>query len=304
MARTPKILVAYDGSDAARAAIDDLARAAVGPKADVRVLSVADTWAPALASLSAEADGWYAQGYAAIEKQSGAARKQAKAIAAEGATLVRKRFPGWKVSARDAMETPAEGLLSAAESWKPSLIVLGATGRTALSRMLLGSVSRKVLTHATCGVRVARKPRGKRQGAPKLLVAVDGSPASETALKIVLSRQWPAGTSVRIVVVVDYRMGLALNFKAGAAPKADAWKTMARRIGDKAAERLRNGGLTVTTSLREGDPRGELLRAVRSFRPDTLFMGSRGHGPLQRFLLGGTSLHLAEHAPCSVEIAR
>lgn len=302
-ARLPKILIAYDGSAAARAAMEDLTRAGIGPGAEARVLTVTDTWAPALASLSSEADGWYARSYAAIEEQADAASKQAKALAKEGAERLRKLFPEWKVSARDAMNTPAEGILVAAERWKPTLTVLGATGRSALARIFLGSVSRKVLTHASRGVRLARKPRGRR-GALKLLLAVDGSPASDKATKSLLQREWPKNVVVRVVVVVDYRLGLIIRAEAGGAPKADAWKSMARRIGEKTMQKLHSRGIQVDMSVREGDPRGEILREISRFKPDALFLGSRGHGTLQRFLLGGTSLHLAEHAPCTVEIAR
>ena len=41
-----KILIAYDGSNCADAALEDLRRAGLPPEAEVVVLSVADVWLP------------------------------------------------------------------------------------------------------------------------------------------------------------------------------------------------------------------------------------------------------------------
>ena len=41
-----KILVGYDGSECADAALDDLARAGLPPSAEVQILSVAEVWLP------------------------------------------------------------------------------------------------------------------------------------------------------------------------------------------------------------------------------------------------------------------
>jgi nucleotide-binding universal stress UspA family protein len=50
----------------------------------------------------------------------------------------------------------AEHLLARADAWKPDLIVVGSTGKAAWERVLLGSVSTRVLHHAPCSVWIER----------------------------------------------------------------------------------------------------------------------------------------------------
>src|SRR5215217_4132769 len=155
MPNAHRILIAHDGSAAADAALRDLARAGLPARAQARILSAADT-TPALAFLPGEAEAWYAQSLAAMERQALAAKKAAAAIANEAARTLRALFPGWTVTTEVAVQDPGEAVLDAAVRWKASLIVMGSHGRSALGRILLGSVSRRVLAHAAGNVRVSR----------------------------------------------------------------------------------------------------------------------------------------------------
>lgn len=53
-------------------------------------------------------------------------------------------------------EPAAEAILSAAETWKADLIVMGTRGLGSLRGLLVGSVSSKVIQHAHCPVMVVR----------------------------------------------------------------------------------------------------------------------------------------------------
>jgi nucleotide-binding universal stress UspA family protein len=58
----------------------------------------------------------------------------------------------------EPMDTPANAILAAAESWHPDLIVMGSHGRRGFDRLILGSVSEKVALYAACSVEVVRRP--------------------------------------------------------------------------------------------------------------------------------------------------
>jgi nucleotide-binding universal stress UspA family protein len=51
----------------------------------------------------------------------------------------------------------ATEILAAASASKADLIVMGTHGRTGIARLVLGSVARNVLQHATCSVLIVRE---------------------------------------------------------------------------------------------------------------------------------------------------
>ena len=108
-----RILIAYDGSSYADAALDDLRWAGLPREAEALLLTVVDV--------------------------------------------------GLRLPTREESDaSPAARLdIILADEWPADLIVVGAQGRSALSRLMLGSVSQKVVTSAACSVRIARGRPGR-----------------------------------------------------------------------------------------------------------------------------------------------
>jgi nucleotide-binding universal stress UspA family protein len=77
-----------------------------------------------------------------------------------------------------------------------------------------------------------------------------------------------------------------------------------RRWLDAAAMRLRRPGRTVRTHRRTGHP-GEVISAYAAeLGAELVILGARGHGPIDRALLGSVSSYVVDHAPCAVLVAR
>src|SRR5262245_4865505 len=70
-----------------------------------------------------------------------------------GSARVKSLFPEWEARAEYLTGLPADALVEQATSWNADLIVVGSQGRSALGRLFLGSVSRRVVTEAPCSVR-------------------------------------------------------------------------------------------------------------------------------------------------------
>jgi len=51
---------------------------------------------------------------------------------------------------------PVPAILDAAETWQADLIVVGSHGYRGLTKLLLGSVSQAVASHAKCSVQIVR----------------------------------------------------------------------------------------------------------------------------------------------------
>ena len=72
-----------------------------------------------------------------------------------------------------------DGILEEAGELQPDLIIMGRHGYTGLTRLLMGSVTARVIGHSPCHVLVV--PQGVPLSFERLLMASDGSPFSEAA---------------------------------------------------------------------------------------------------------------------------
>ena len=310
-----RILIGYDGSECADFAIDDLRRAGLPARGiEATVLSVADVWpelpASAFQGTSSSADS----GSQIVRRAHELARlalEDAKGAAAAGKARLAAMFPEWTIHADSCGESPAGALIARAQQWNADLIVVGSEGRSALGRALLGSVSRDVLEHAPCSVRIGRKPRHAANEPIRLFVGIDGSTSAATAVSAVASRTWPARTTVYVATALDIRIATALAFAAPqpmapfpaptAQPSEEQWATEA--VEAVAAE-LRRAGLTAITIVRPGDPKRVLLDEAEKCGADCIVVGAKGMSRVERFLLGSVSSAVAARAGCSVEVVR
>jgi nucleotide-binding universal stress UspA family protein len=318
MVANMRILIGYDGSDCAEAAIYDLRRAGLPAEVESVVLTAAEVTPhlPAVcyesidpAILAQEPPILY---NARVLAQSALA--EARSTASRGAQRVRTEFPQWKVEPEAAPDYSAyRALVLKAEKWRPDLVVVGSHGRSAAGRALLGSVSQKVLNHAICSVRVARfrEDASRLAGDPvRLVLGIDGSADSAAAASSVADRAWPPGSEVRVVMAVDDRLSMALAYgpplglwAPGAKLPAEV-KSRARHMVDAVAKDLRRDGLLATAAVLDGDPKQALLREAEQWNADCIFVGAKGHSALDRFLLGSVSAAITARAHCSVEVVR
>jgi nucleotide-binding universal stress UspA family protein len=145
----------------------------------------------------------------------------------------------------------------------------------------------------------------------KILLAVDGSESSQSAVHSVAERPWPQGTEIKILSVAEMHVMPTSEF--GMLPPsyyedvANAANEQARAAIKAALEIIQNRttlGLTVTTEHTTGFAKTAILEAAEKWGADLIVVGSHGYKGVQRFLLGSVSQAIASHAPCSVEIIR
>jgi len=78
----------------------------------------------------------------------------------------------------------------------------------------------------------------------------------------------------------------------------------APEIVERAASRLRGPGRQVTAQVLEGAPKHPIVEEAERWNADLVMVGTHGHGPVGRFLLGSVAHAVVLHAPCSVEVVR
>jgi nucleotide-binding universal stress UspA family protein len=310
-----KILVAYDGSDCAEAALDDLQRAGLPLEAEAQIISVAEVWLPPPPPSSYEIverakEVKVPADLKRVYSKGCAATKEALALAERASDRVKTNFPGWKVSADSSCGSPAWEVVFRADQWKPDLVVVGSHGRTALGRFVLGSVSQRVLTEARCSVRIARGRVEEPDSPVRIIVGIDGSPGSEEAVRAVAARTWPPNSEVKLMVVDDPLVPAIVGDiippfaetieESNADDRAWAEKMLAQ-----SAAMLSGTEIKVTTEIRRGDPKKELPQAAEECGADCIFVGSAGFSNrFERFVLGSISAAVAARAHCSVEVVR
>lgn len=212
MSEQMKVLIAYDGSSYAEAALGDLRRAGLPRVAQAVILSVADVFLPPAAHLPPELPSQVSVAVQRARTRATTAMAEAQALAQQGRTHLLTAFPAWDVQAEACADSPAWAIIKKAEAWQPEVVVVGSHGRAAVSRFLLGSVSQKVLTEAHCSVRVGRNHRQTPEVPVHLLIGIDGSPDAVAAVQAMATRAWPAGSAARLVTALDARMCTAMAF--------------------------------------------------------------------------------------------
>ena len=143
-----KILLAIDGSPCSDAAVEEVARRPWPAGSSVKVLTAIETPMPPTP------EGW-ALPLNYFEEMDAALRKQGQNIV-DGAI---QKLKANKALVADAVLVPGSprlAIVDEAESWGADLIVLGSHGYSAWQRLLLGSVSQAVVSHAKCSVEVVR----------------------------------------------------------------------------------------------------------------------------------------------------
>jgi nucleotide-binding universal stress UspA family protein len=182
-------------------------------------------------------------------------------------------FPYGDAETEVVLGDPATRLDEAAYEHDAELLVVGARGHSGLAAALVGSVSQRLASGATCPVLIVPPDADERftSGASPdgtILSGFDGSEESRRALRI------------------------------------------ARRLGDRLDLEVvpvfvgpidgRHDAPPVRVGIEMGDPVHELRERASREHVRLLVVGSRGRGPIRQTFLGSVSAALAASAPCPV----
>lgn len=138
------ILIAYDGSDDARAAVEAAGRLMGGQAAEILTV-----WEPFTMILShTPASMGSIGGYGDIGEIDTASRAGAQSQAEEGARLARKHGLRATAKAIARVGSVADAILSESDRIEAGATIMGTRGLGGLGTLLLGSVSHAVVQHS------------------------------------------------------------------------------------------------------------------------------------------------------------
>lgn len=147
-----KIIIATDGSDYSKAAIEECCRYIIRPgDTEVLVVSAYEDSYPIMAEPFAISAEYY-------QKVEDAVLELCEQHLEDGKAMIAEKFSPSEVAVSTEMlrGSPDQQIVERAKDWEADLIVVGSHGRGFWGR-LLGSVSTGVVHHAPCSVLVVRK---------------------------------------------------------------------------------------------------------------------------------------------------
>lgn len=228
-----------------------------------------------------------------------------KAFAMETYSQVEAMFDGANVTLDHVVqEGPiGESIVDLATARKSDLVVVGAKGHSQMSRLLLGSVSDHVATHASCSTLVVRSTGLHESTRPiRVCLAFESSGSAIAALEELSEVPWKTGTDFHLLTVETY-----LSDFIGQRI-ADEGIEMSSHYQDgllQAKRQLESVAPNAKTHLVKGDHVGEgIVAFAEENEVDLLIVGETPRSAVNRFLLGSTSRYVLRHAPCSVWVTR
>lgn len=225
--------------------------------------------------------------------------ERARARLVEAAAVVGRENPDVEVETQLVTGHPV-GVLRA-ESERARLVVIGDRGLSRVEGLLAGSVSVALATHAACPVVVVRGPETAGTATLPVVVGVDGSPTSESALGFAFESA--ASRRVGLVAVhtwsdtvADSELAALLDWQA---IEDGECRLLAERLAGWAGKFPDVPVDRVVT--RDGPAHALLEQATRA---QLVVVGSRGRGEFTGLVLGSVSNALLHRAPCPVAVAR
>lgn len=277
-----RILVAIDGQEGSRRALDWAATLAKTLGAQITVVTVGPS--PAVEQALRTRGGWadVAPAFQEVEERDRAVLKKA------GATLKAKG-----VSARLELKhgNPGQAIVEAATSSRADLVILGSHGHGLGERLNLGSVGSAVKHHVPCSVLVARGPADPR----RVVLATDGSHRSRLAVQVGRDVARALGATVILAHVIDvgaYGIASSRRIREG--------KRLLLREHDEDPTARRE----FVTRSAVGNPARKLRKVADDEGAGLIVLGSRGLGGLRSLTLGSVSDALSHKARQSVLIVK
>ena len=302
-----KILLATDGSDSAKSAVDMLINFPFPRESSATVLTVIDD---KLFTLYKPSDLDEDQDRLLQETEQTIKEESEQLLEQEAARL---REAGWSGSTELRRGNPAEEIIQAAEEMKPDLIVLGSHGITGVKHFLLGSVSDRVLEHACCSVLIVKpSPKMASPAATadaslpwRMLIAYDDSEPAKKAINLCASLPLDDNAEVKVVSVMPlihmYRQDIRQHLN-----------TIWLQQKHTREENLKNAVSAIQWStphvsselLESANVSQAILDDAEQNGIDLIVLGYKGRTAIKRFLIGSITSHTADHAPCSILAVR
>jgi nucleotide-binding universal stress UspA family protein len=282
-----RILIPVDGSEPSQQAVKTLAH--LSPAKQVTMLHAVEVPKPGYPMIMPQVAEDL---YRSIEKSM---REQGETLLKSVISLVPKDTG--PVCTRLEVGEAAEVIVAVAERDHADLILMGSHGRGAITEIVLGSVSHRVVAHAPCPVLVVNRPVPSVRS---ILLAVDSHEDVDAARRVLSRKPFRSGAEVTVLNVLSLAQPLwpgglsqtgSLREKALKCAWSFAWEV---------AGHLSASGYTACALVGMGSPADVILQQAAALNVDLIALGSRPGRALSRFVLGSVSHRVLHRTACPV----
>ena len=204
---------------------------------------------------------------------------------------------------------PADEISRAVEEKNIDLVITATRGRSGLKRIILGSVTERLMRTLTCPLLVVNSPEHQLISTAdrvikieKILVGCDFSPDSGQALKHALSLAQEFEAELHLIHVIETPTqpgSYKEDTSASEEIQQDCRDLLTQKLKDMVPVDARYW-CTPQTGLLEGQPYEEIVTYAESNDIDMIVLGVRGHGVVKTLFLGSTTDRVVSRSPCPV----
>jgi nucleotide-binding universal stress UspA family protein len=276
-----KIVAGYDGSKAAKRALEGAAVMAKEYEAEITALWVREPL-PHHSDLPRE-----------FEHEKEAADDYFKERSQEIKAVAERH--GIDIGCVSRSGHPAKMLVRFADEGHYDLIVLSHRSHSELWGRLLGDTADRVTDHAHCSVLIAREQQYER-----ILVGYDGSAGAKRALVTAALLAKKFSSKLAVVWVREVLPSYYIDPRGESEAGSEFFENLAREIKDFS----KTHQIEIACGHLRGNPAHELVQRAIDERFDLVVIGNSGESGLSGRFLGTTADRVSEHAPCNVLVVR
>jgi nucleotide-binding universal stress UspA family protein len=287
--RMRKILLSTDGSEFSEGAVREAIRLAKMFSGSLTVLSVVET-NPEFETLAIDL----------AEEEERRARELVESVKA----LAEKEGVQCAPSIRRA-DAAYKGVIDEAADSRAELVMMGRRGKTGLKRLLMGSVTAKVIGHSPCNVLVV--PKAARIDFRSIVVATDGSRFSAAAASEAIGIAGRFGARLIAISVVPSEESSPFDIVQSEMRRdmvtAGELEAAERNVSEleKAADAE---GVHAEGIVMGGRPFDAIVDIAAKRRADLIVVGSHGRTGMQRLLMGSVTERVVGQSESSVLIVK
>lgn len=230
---------------------------------------------------------------------------EAEKVFAPIRTLMQK----YKLQAREisVIGTPADEIANVAKQVGADLIVMGSRGLSAISGLLFGSVTNKLLTKTVTPILSLRNTPEANDRPLQVGLAVDTSDFGQTLAQYVTNHAEFFGQNVTIHLI-NVASDIAAMMRPGSAVSVSTMNETqikeSQLAFDPVLPILNQANLKVIQARLIGDPPVEICDYCSDNKLDMLVMGTHGFGGIKSAALGSTAMRIASMAEIPLLIIR